>query len=283
MNPLPAGVKGTAAPLRIPYQFRALPCETTSSRAISQSAKILHAVLLDAGRRKGACTLTNRTLGGMIGRSPATVKRLLAELEAAGLARRELSAGGRIRSGVVPIAPDSRVGEITKSGVAHSQATERIGVAQSRSEGGSSSAPGVAHSRSASIQSSSQNESPDGVSQQLVGNNRPVSGTAAADYLKACVAAARAGRPMPEFPDLGKTQPTGGCTVPPPSPKGIPIQDTPAPTPMAPPDAFMPSVGRMVASLGERLKAESVGRRRVGPKRLAAQLAEVRRRHGRRE
>jgi hypothetical protein len=42
-------------------------------------------------------------------------------------------------------------------------------------------------------------------------------------------------------------------------------------------------VGRMVKALGERLKSDDVGRRRVGPAKLARQLAELRRRHGRKE
>jgi hypothetical protein len=62
---------------------------------------------------------------------------------------------------------------------------------------------------------------------------------------------------------------------PPPSPR------TYSPAPIVPPDDVMAMVARMTRGLAEGLKAEDVGRRRVGPKRLAAQLAEVRRRHGR--
>lgn len=290
MQPIPSAVKGAGAPPRIAFRFRALPCETTSSRAISQSAKILHAVLLDAGRRKGACTYTNRTLGGMIGRSPATVKRLLAELEAAGLARRELAAGGRIRSGVVPIAPEARLSNLGQTGVAHSQATERMGVAHSQSEGGSSPAVGVAHSRSASIQSVPQSEKPDGP-------GSPLSGREAADYLRRCVEAARRGEPMPPPPDFANCEsappmgiatgntapPKGPYETPPPSPKGSNGIGTPAPTPTPRPGASLAEIGRMVAAMGERLKADDVGRRRVGPAKLARQLGEMRRRHGRRE
>jgi hypothetical protein len=52
-------------------------------------------------------------------------------------------------------------------------------------------------------------------------------------------------------------------------------------SPMVPASDVMATVRRMVGGLAEGLKAEDLGRRRVGPKRLAAQLAEVRRRHGR--
>ncbi len=292
-------------PPRIAFQFRALPCATSASREISQSAKLLHAALLDAARRKGSCTYTNRSLGAMIGRSPATVKRLLSELEAAGLARRDLVAGGRVRSGVVPFAP----------GVAHSRDGGQTAVAQSRPPGGSPSAPGVAHSRSASIQSPIQNDIPDAARSSLGGAedaaSRVASGPEAAAYLRACIQAGRRGEPMPpppafansqnaapvagpdpRFPDSWNTgdaagsgprfvnlDNTGGATPPdgaPPRP--IMIHDVPS----VPPVAFTAEVGRMVKALGERLRSEDVGRRRVGPKKLARQLAELRRRHARR-
>lgn len=54
-----------------------------------------------------------------------------------------------------------------------------------------------------------------------------------------------------------------------------------SPAPCVSPNQVAAAVARMTRGLAEGLKAEDVGRRRVGPKRLAAQLAEVRRKHGR--
>ncbi len=55
------------------------------------------------------------------------------------------------------------------------------------------------------------------------------------------------------------------------------------PVPCVPPDDVLAMVARMTRGLAEGLKAEDLGRRRVGPAKLARQLAELRRRHGRRK
>ncbi len=195
MDPIRSEVKSPVhASPRIAYQFRPLPCETAASREVSQSAKLLHAVLLDAARKGGACALTNRSMGARIGRSRATVKRLLAELETAGLARRELVAGGRVRSAVVPFAP----------GVAHSRSAVQTTVAHSRTGGGSLPPPGVAHSRAASIQRPFQKELSD-ADRSSLGESEDAatqvcSGPEVAAYLRACMDAVRRGQPTPEPP-----------------------------------------------------------------------------------
>lgn len=295
MDPTRLGVKSPVRTSpRIDYQFRPLPCETASSREVSQSAKLLHAVLLDAARRGGTCALTNRSMGARIGRSRATVKRLLAELESAGLARRELASGGRVRSAVVPFAP----------GVAHSQSTIQTTVAHSRAGGGSLSSPGVAHSCAASIQSPLQSALSDadrsslGESEDAAALASP--GPEGAAYLRACVDAVKRGLPAPEppwslaagrspeapsptaadspvasddkAPRNAPAAPVTASRAPQAKPTPATASQLPSGTPAAPRGMTTPppprsrrpapaSAGGMVRSLAETLKSPDVGRR----------------------
>lgn len=110
------------------FQFVALPVEILRRSDLSAAAKLLAAVVMDSARssRSGSCKLTNAGLGARIGRSAASVKRLLGELEAAGLVRRDHVAEKHQRSAVVPT-----------WGVAQESTTGRASAAQDRSTPGS--------------------------------------------------------------------------------------------------------------------------------------------------
>lgn len=249
------------------YQFRPLPVEHFADRKLSSTAKLLHAVLLDSARRRGACKLCNRTLAEMIGRSVATVKRLLSELERAGLASREMIAGGRVRLGIVPSA-----------GVAHSRSGDARPVAQEQSRGGSPVTRGVAHSQ-ATIQNGQREIQSGGILPLGEDAGTPPDPATAAAYLKACIEAGRRGVEPPPPPVLHT------CKKP-----GAPVSQI-AKSPSAPAVGSSPlpaprygdprrEVGVMVERLANGFKAGLVRPRRMSQQQLDRQLAEVRRRHG---
>lgn len=273
MDPTSLGVKGTGTAPRIPYQFRPQPAGVPG---LSPTELVVFtAILDDAKRRAWRSRISNAALAAIVGRTTMTVKRCLAALEGRGLIRREMIAGGRIRLAI----------HVTWEGVEHRVSTVQEASGTPPFHARNIGVPPLEHGGS-TIQSPPQSRSTDGGRCPEFG--RPETPAVGAAYLKACVAAAKAGEPMPEPPGFANYE-----GVPPsmtrefasdaPSGGSVEFNGTPRMTPTVPADVFVPSVGRMVAALGERLKAESVGRRRVGPKRLAAQLAEVRRRHGRRE
>lgn len=84
------------------FQFIAFPVEVVRSDAISPAAKLLLCVLMDSARssRSGMSKLCNATLGARIGKSASEVGRHLAELETAGMVRREYGPSKRIRAGI---------------------------------------------------------------------------------------------------------------------------------------------------------------------------------------
>lgn len=270
-----AGVKAaartdSAALPRVPYPFRADPVALDGLR-LDPTARDLMVLLLDNAKDRGwRSRLSNATMGRILGRCPMTISRALGRLEAAGLVRRELAAGGRIRTGIV----------VTWDGVQAQRLTEQAALRRERLTGSARALEGLGASAEltrAPVQSEDQTRP-----------GSPSNGKEAADYLRRCVAAAKAGEPMPPYPagpsrtpqDATTTQPA----VSPATPAGRPAEGKPAmprtlmaPLPL---DDVMATVRRMVGGLAEGLKAEDLGRRRVGPKRLAAQLAEVRRRHG---
>lgn len=121
------------------FQFIALPVEILRRPDLSLGAKLLVAVVTDSARgdRRGSCRLTNAGLGARIGRSAASVKRLLSELAAAGLVRRDHVAEKHQRTAVVP------------TWAAQESTTGQADAAQDRPTPGSKTThPGV-HSRAA--------------------------------------------------------------------------------------------------------------------------------------
>lgn len=121
----------------IPFQFVALPVEILRRTDLSAAAKLLLAVVMDSarGNRSGTSKLTNAALAARVGRSAASIKRLLAELEAAGLVRRDTLAEGRVRTAVVPTWVDQE------------RATDHASTAQDQPTPGAGMAEGVARDR----------------------------------------------------------------------------------------------------------------------------------------
>lgn len=119
------------------FQFIALPVELLRRNDLSDGAKILASVVMDSARgaRSGSCRLSNASLAARTGRSIPTVKRHLAELESAGIIRRDTLAEGRVRTAVVP------------TWVAQSCTTEQASATQERSTGGSEMIQGVDRDR----------------------------------------------------------------------------------------------------------------------------------------
>lgn len=122
----------------IDYQFLALPAEVARRRDVSSAAKLLMAVVLDSarGNRSGSCKLSNASLAARIGCSVPTVKRLLAELEALGLVRRDTLAEKRVRTSIVPTWVDQK------------RSTEQASADQDRSRGGTEMIHPVGQERS---------------------------------------------------------------------------------------------------------------------------------------
>lgn len=91
----------------IDFQFVAVPSDLLASKAISATAKLLLAIVLDNSRsnRSGLCKLSNGGLGRRVGRSESEVGRHLVALEKQGLVRRILSESGHSRFGIKPLWP----------------------------------------------------------------------------------------------------------------------------------------------------------------------------------
>jgi hypothetical protein len=309
-------------PRQISFVFRADPTALDDVK-LPRTARAVFALVLDnARRRAGSCRLSNGVMARILGCCPMTIGRALAALEAAGLVRRELSHGGRVRSGIL----------VTWDGVQQPCLTERPCVQHERPRGSTSVLKGVQHSCGTN-QSPIQNETSDADRPSLEGGEDPEAAAlfaslGPAKYLQAMIAKGReeaaarsAGKPAPSPAPAKAIQASQDGPTDPPAPISDPAADRPAtakpaaspttirreeprpaprtvvksasaapaaprtyaPTPYVPVDQVAATIARMTRGLAEGLKAEDVGRRRVGPKRLAAQLAEVRRKHGRRE
>jgi hypothetical protein len=304
----PAEVQGVVrtqhAPTRqIQFAFRADPVALDELR-LDPTARAAFVLILDNARsRGGRCRLSNGTMGRILGRCSMTISRALGRLQTAGLIVRDLIAGGRVRTGIV----------VTWEAAQPGRLTEHCTVRRERLTGSTSAPKGVRRER-LTDQSPTQSEISDAGRSSLRGEEDPEAAALFASlgpaaYLRAMIAkgkAEAAGKPAPAPTPSEAVKAPQGDPTPPALPYSVPVADrhatakpaaSPAtirreeprqvprtavvPVPMVPASDVMATVRRMVGGLAEGLKAEDVGRRRVGPKRLAAQLAEVRRKHGR--
>ncbi len=121
----------------IGFHFLAVPVALVERTDLSPAAKLLAGVILDSARgsKAGSCRLCNSTLATRIGVSVASVKRLLAELETAGVICRETIAGGRIRTAIRPTWVDQI------------RSTEQASADQDQPRGGADSSHPLAHGR----------------------------------------------------------------------------------------------------------------------------------------
>lgn len=201
---------------RLGFQFHPLPVAAVAD-GLPSTAAILFAILIDDAKRRGWRTrLLNPALASRLGRSVATVKRLLALLESRGLIQREHVADGRVRTAT----------RITWAGVAHSQSTDNRSVAHSQSGGGSFAIQGVAHSCATNSERPQSAFQTAGNSTSDEGEKREEpkpSPTETAAALRAMIA----GKWAPIIFDEAKPAPTS--TKPPTSP-----ETSPAPSPVEP-------------------------------------------------
>jgi hypothetical protein len=121
------------------FQFVAMPTDILRRDDLSAPAKLLAAVIIDSARNSpsGRCKLTNASMGAKIGRSAVSVKRLLGELEAAGVVRRETIADKHNRAAILPTWADQI------------RPTEQASADQDRPAPGSDSTPTPAQDRPA--------------------------------------------------------------------------------------------------------------------------------------
>lgn len=265
------GVKGPSRS-SVGFQFIAIPSQLLKAADLSFGAVLLFGVIADAVRqnRSGLCKLANATLGERIGRSESEVGRYMLELEAAGMVARDFVGQSKfVRTGV----------RVTwTEGVPDVSVTTPVQVPELQ-EGGSRNSGARVPDVPGPIQSPPQREISDGGISPSLGKDedaaaRATNGPEAAAYLRACIEAGRRGQPMPEPPaPQGVGDPCGLPT------KGAYIENTPSPASQPSPDEARRTVGGFVRSLADRLKAETVGPRRVGPAKLARQLSEMRRRN----
>lgn len=257
---------------RIPFSFRADPVALDELR-LPRTARQVFVLLLDNARGRGwKSRLSNGVMARILGCCEMTIGRALVALEKVGLIRRDLIAGGRVRLAI----------HVVWSEVQQPCGTERPCVQQERGTGSTPALEEVQHRCGTNQSAPSERENQTGGVSPGFRTNAIPAPAAGAAYLAACVAAAKRGEPMPEPPGFAN------CESAP--PKDSPQRNTPSPsvpgihgtspaTPTLLPGASLAQVGRMVASLGDKLKADGCGPRRVGPARLARQLGEMRRRH----
>jgi hypothetical protein len=253
------GVKAAARPTpRIGVPFAPIPLDVKARRDVSPAAKLVFATLANQARLRRAevSNLTNRRIAERAGLSVAAVRRALDELEARGLARRLFGESKRIRLGIaVTYAP---------AGVAQPGATPPADGVAHRAQPGCSTPPDGGCAPAATDLPRTSEERPETISPALGDEDREAAALFAqlgpAGFLRAMVAKGR------EEAAAAKAAPRPPATrvLPPPPPSQ---------------DAIRAAVGSMVGSLAEGFAAGRPGRR-MSPRQLQAQLAEVRRRYG---
>jgi hypothetical protein len=264
-----AGVK---TPARLPFAFRADPVALDGLK-LTRTARAVFALLLDNARSRGwRSRLGNATMARILDCCPMTVSRALGRLESAGLIRRELIAGGRIRTGIV----------VTWEGVRREGLTGQPSVRRESPTGSAQESNGVRRER-LTDQSSTQSDD------QTVGllpagkdpGEVPDPATAAA-FLRAMIQAGRkSGCKIPaptRVVDRNAAKGVGTSRALPPES----LRETPRTAPPAGPchDDPCREVARMVEDLAATFAMGRMGPRRLSPQALQRQLAEVRRRHG---
>lgn len=258
----------------IPFQFRAYPVALDALK-LTRTARAVFALVLDNARSRGwRSRLSNGTMGRILGCCSMTIKRALADLEAAGLILREFAAAGRIRTGIV----------VTWEGVEHSRSTERPHLEQSRSTGGTRASQGVEHSRSTN-QRPGQNETQTAPILSIEEDPESVvpDGPTAAAYLRAMIQAGRRGGTQAAQPK--PPCPAPSSAVEPPPPAAAYSRPTPPAGPSRTPEADAKrAVERMAGSVFKDARRAAwgplPGRRRMTPAELQRQLADVRRKYG---
>ena len=183
-----AAAPAPAAGRRIPYAFRADPVALDGLGLDPTARAVLVMILDDAKGRGWRSRLSNGYIGRALGRCAMSISRALGRLEAAGLVRRELAAGGRIRLAVV----------VTWEGVAEARLTEQASVRRERLGGYAPASKGlgagVEQIRSpvqSAVPDAARSSSPLGEAEDPAALACP--GPEAAAYLRACVAAVKRG------------------------------------------------------------------------------------------
>lgn len=251
----------------IGFQFVAVPVELLSRTDLSPAAKLLAGVVLESARgsRAGVCRLSNASLGSRIGLSAASAKRLLAELEAAGVLKRETIAEGRIRTAIRPTWVD-RI-----------RSTEQAHAAQIQPRGGSDLSQGEGQIRATIQNSGSEKRNQTGSLDLDSGEKKPTQAEIAA-ALRSMVAGTFA--PMM----FGEAKPEAMPEAPRGSKASLPAKPDPNPGPGAPGGLQgEPGVVRtMFGRIGYSARAAAF--RRETPRKSAAdQIAELRARSAARE
>ena len=308
-----------AATRQIQFAFRADPVALDELRLPRTARDVFALVLDNARSRGGPCRLTNAVMARVLGCSAPTIKRALAALETAGLIRRETIAQGRIRlcihvtwdgvdhrrSTVQTTVDHSRPGggSPTIRGVDHPRSTNQSPIQSGDQTGPILPMEGEDPEEAALYAALG----PAKYLQAMIAKGKAEAAARKPGTPAPCPAPVVASTPETAAPsalpaEAPRPSQDGPSTRPPVSPDPAtdrPTKATPAPSPAmsrrkearpnpravvmpspcVPPDQVAAMVGRMVNGLASCLKSEDVGRRRVGPVRLARQLAEVRRRH----
>lgn len=287
---------GVNTPARIPFAFRADPV-ALDGLDLDATARAAFVLILDNAKSRGwRSRLSNSTIGRILGRCPMTISRALGRLEAAGLILRELAAGGRIRTGIL----------VTWEGVRREGRTGSPSVRREDLTGPALASEGLG-ARAELIRSDIQSRDQAGPPPSIEEDSEEAARLAElgpARYLRMCIEAGRRGG----GPAVPTSSPGGGADKPTPLPTSRGMTVSPPASTMTSTAVVPATVDRVVLNGGStpevsqddvRREVERMaglvfkdarraawgpppGRRRMTPAELQRQLAEVRRKYGRR-